>query len=175
MPPGLRDDRQINVLIDATRTALNTPKRQSLLDDVSVSADERSVGGHTVISAQGPMAAVIGFQSPFDAQRSVVALMADSPQAWQMLDNALQDPGKRNAIYGSASIIRESGVNSLRVGDTWYVGYLPWWERVWHALATHPLLLGAFAVLVVVIFALLMWRVMRMVTRRRLGEDDHDD
>lgn len=175
LPPGLRDDRQINMLIDATRTALNTPKRQSLLDDVSVSADERSVGGHTVISAQGPMAAVIGFQSPFDAQRSVVALMADSPQAWQMLDNALQDPGKRNAIYGSASIIRESGVNSLRVGDTWYVGYLPWWERVWHALATHPLLLGAFAVLVVVIFALLMWRVMRMVTRRRLGEDDHDD
>lgn len=175
IPPALRDDRKINLLIDSTRSALNMPARQPLLDNMQASAADSKVVGHTVISSLGPMAAVISFQSPFFEQRSVVALMADSPAAWQLLDGALQDSGKRNAIYGAASIIRESGVNSLQVGENWYVGYLPWWERLWNALATHPLWLGTFAVFVVVIFALLVWRVMRMVTRRRLGEDDHDD
>jgi hypothetical protein len=102
----------------------------------------------------------------------VVALLADSPRAWQLLNGALIDSDKRAAIFGSASVIRESGVNSLRVGDIWYVGHLPWWERVWNALATHPIMLAAFAAVVVILFALLLWRLMRSISRRRLGDED---
>ncbi len=62
------------------------------------------------------MAAVIGFQSPYNDQRSVVALLADSPRGNELLTNALNDSGKRAAMFGSVAVIRESGVNSLRVG-----------------------------------------------------------
>ncbi|MCO9667030.1 hypothetical protein KU406_23225, partial [Salmonella enterica subsp. enterica serovar Montevideo] len=41
-------------------------------------------------------------------------------------------------MFGSVAVIRESGVHSLRVGDIYYVGHLPWFERLWYALANHP-------------------------------------
>ncbi len=34
------------------------------------------------VTASGPMAAVVGFQSPLNDQRSVIALLADSPRGW---------------------------------------------------------------------------------------------
>ncbi|WP_163500577.1 hypothetical protein, partial [Escherichia coli] len=50
-----------------------------------------------------------------------------------------------------------SGVNSLRVGDIYYVGHLPWWERLWYALSTHPVLLAVIAVVLVVISLFLFY------------------
>lgn len=88
------------------------------------------------------MAAVVGFQSPYNDQRSVVALLADSPRGYELLNTAMNDSGKRAAMFGSVSVIRESGVNSLRVGDVYYVGHLPWFERLWYALSNHPVLLA---------------------------------
>ena len=87
----------------------------------------------------------------------------------------MNDSGKRAAMSGSVSVIRESGVNSLRVGETYYVGHLPWWERLWNALATHPLWLAALAGVVVILFAVLVWRVMRAVSRRRLYDEDDEE
>ncbi|UMX67069.1 hypothetical protein MJ560_26865 [Klebsiella pneumoniae] len=40
-------------------------------------------------------------------------------------------------MFGSVAVIRESGVNSLRLGDIYYVGHLPWFERIWIALTNH--------------------------------------
>lgn len=175
IPSDLRDDAKINLLVDAARGWINAPTRQPALDSGSLTDSERQVESRTTIGSRGPMAAIAGFRSPFNDQRSVVALLADSPRAWTLLNDALLDSGKRAAIFGSASIIRESGVNSVRVGETYFVGHLPWWERLWNSLATHPGLMALFAVIVVVLFALMVWRLMRMVTRRRLGDDDHDE
>lgn len=175
IPPDLRDDAKINLLVDAARGWIKTPVRQPALDSGPLTDSDLQAESQTAIGSRGPMAAIVGFQSPFNNQRSVVALMADSPRAWELLNDALLDSGKRTAIFGSASIIRESGVNSLRVGKTYFVGHLPWWERLWNSLATHPGWLALFAVMVVILFALMVWRLMRLVTRRRLGDDDHDD
>lgn len=82
------------------------------------------------------MAAVIGFQSPYNDQRSVIALLADSPRGYEMLNDAVNDSGKRATMFGSVAVIRESGINSLRVGDVYYVGHLPWFERLWYAPQT---------------------------------------
>ncbi len=174
IPADLREDRRINLLVDAAKSWVKKPVRQAPLDDVTAPASDRAVASQTTIVSDGPMAAIVGFQSPFHDQRSVVALLADSPRAYQLLNDALLDSGKRAAIYGSAAIIRESGVNSLRVGDSYFVGHLPWWERMWHALATHPALMALFAVIVVVLVALMVWRLMRLVTRRRLGNEDDE-
>jgi hypothetical protein len=172
IPSDLREDSRINLLVDAAKSWVKMPVRQPPLDNMTAPAGDRAAVSQTTIVSDGPMAAIIGFQSPFHSQRSVVALLADSPRAYQLLNNALLDSGKRAAIYGSAAVIRESGVNSLRVGETYFVGHLPWWERLWHALATHPALLALFAVIVVVIVAMMVWRLMRLVARRRLGDDD---
>lgn len=99
------------------------------------------------------MAAVIGFQSPYNDQRSVIALLADSPRGYEMLNDAVNDSGKRATMFGSVAVIRESGINSLRVGDVYYVGHLPWFERLWYALANHPILLAVLAAISVVLLA----------------------
>lgn len=175
IPADLQDDRKINALVDAARSWINMPARPIAAANVPVSASERAVESQTTISSRGPLGVIVGFQSPFFDQRSVVALLADSPRGWDLLNHAMQDSGKRAAIFGSAAIIRESGVYSLRVGDTYYVGHLPWWERLWNMLATHPVWLALCAVVVVLLFALMAWRLMRMVSRRRLAEDEDDE
>ncbi|UMX79572.1 hypothetical protein MJ575_27985 [Klebsiella pneumoniae] len=105
-------------------------------------------------------------------QRSVVALLADSPRGNELLTNALNDSGKRAAMFGSVAVIRESGVNSLRVGDIYYVGHLPWFERIWFALSNHPILLAIFAAISIVLLAWVLWRMLRIISRRRLSLDD---
>lgn len=175
IPDDLQDDRKINALVAAARSWINMPTRQVSAPNIRASAADRAVESQTTISSRGPMGVIVGFQSPLFDQRSVVALLADSPRGWDLLNNAMQDSGKRAAIFGAASIIRESGVYSLRVGDTYYVGHLPWWERLWNMLATHPVWLAVCATLVVLLFALMTWRLMRMVSRRRLAEDEDDE
>ncbi|WP_179128185.1 hypothetical protein, partial [Salmonella enterica] len=69
------------------------------------------------------------------------------------------------------AVIRESGVHSLRVGDIYYVGHLPWFERLWYALANHPVLLAVLAALSVVLLAWVLWRLLRILSRRRLDPD----
>lgn len=175
IPKDLQDDRRIGALADAAASWMNKPMRQTASDVPELNDSDRAVESTTAIASRGPLAAVIGFQSPFNDQRSVVALLSDgSPRAWQLLNDALTDSGKRAAIFGSAAIVRESGVNSLRVGDTYYVGHLPWWERLWAQLATHPFWLAVCAVFVVVLFALMTWRLLRIITRRRLLDDEDE-
>ncbi|HFV9295680.1 TPA: cellulose biosynthesis cyclic di-GMP-binding regulatory protein BcsB [Serratia fonticola] len=174
IPPELRDDKKINLLVEATLGWVKMPMRQLPLPSMDVQQDDATPDSKTTISSEGAMAAVVGVQSPFHDQRSIVALLADSPRGYELLNNAQLDSGKRAAMFGSVAVIRESGVDSLRVGDVYYVGHLPWWERIWYALSTHPLLLGAIAALVVVMVALLLLRGLKAFSRRRLSPEDRD-
>ena len=172
IPDALKDDKRIDLLVDATRSWVKTPQRQNDVPDIMPDSNDRQASVQTAVSSSGAMAAVVGFQSPFNDQRSVVALLADSPRGYELLNQAMNDTGKRAAMFGSASVVRESGVNSLRVGDIYYVGHLPWFERIWYALSNHPVLLAVLAALSVVLLAWVLWRLLRIMSRRRL--DPHE-
>lgn len=173
IPKDLQDDQRIPALVDATASWLKEPVRQITPEVNPQSQREQAAESTTTISSRGPLATVIGFQSPFYDQRSVVALLADgAPRSWQLLNEAMGDSGKRGTMSGSTVVIRESGVNSLRVGESYYVGHLPWWERLWSLLSVHPFWLALCALFVVVLFALMTWRLMRIITRRRLLDED---
>lgn len=172
IPQKLKDDKHIDLLVDATKSWVKTPVRQNELPSVNIDDYERQPVAQATVSSDGPMAAIIGFQSPYHDQRSVIALMADSKRGSELLNQALNDSGKRAVMFGSVSVIRESGVNSLRVGDVYYVGHLPWYERVWFALSNHPVLLSILAALSVVLLAWVLWRLLRIISRRRLDPDD---
>ena len=117
------------------------------------------------------MAAVVGFQSPYNDQRSVIALLADSPRGYELLNTAMNDSGKRAAMFGSVSVIRESGVNSLRVGDVLRRPSAVVRAPVVCAVepsgsARHP------AAVSVVLLAWVLWRLLRIISRRRLNPDE---
>lgn len=171
IPAQLKDDKRIDLLVEAAQSWVKTPLRQAALPSISPDAADQQAGAQTTIGSGGPMAAVIGFQSPYNDQRSVIALLADSPRGYELLNEAINDSGKRAAIFGSVAVIRESGVNSLRVGDIYYVGHLPWFERIWYAMANHPVLLAVLAAISVVLLAWVLWRLLRIISRRRLDPD----
>lgn len=171
-PAELKDESKINLLVEATKSWVKMPMRHYDLPSIYPDDEARTPNTRTDITSSGPMAAIISFQSPYYDQRSVIALLADSARGNELLNGALNDTGKRAAMFGSAAVIRESGVNSLRVGDIYYVGHLPWFERIWFALSSHPVLLAILAAVSIVLLAWVLWRMLRIVSRRRLHLDD---
>lgn len=117
LPAPLKDEKRLDLLIQAAQSWVKIPLRDTKMPSLLPDPNDRAADTQKTLASDGPMAAVISFQSPFNAQRSVVALLADSPRGYQLLNNALNDSGKRAVMHGSVSVIRESGVSSLRVGD----------------------------------------------------------
>ncbi len=172
IPQQLKDDKHIDLLVNAAQSWVKTPVRHNDLPSIYLDEDDRQPSVQTGITSDGPMAAIVGFESPYYQQRSVIALLADSASGYNLLNGALNDSGKRAAMFGSVSVIRESGVSSLRVGDIYYAGHLPWFERVWFALSNHPVLLAIFAAISIVLLAWVLWRLLRILSRRRLDPED---
>ncbi|PHI28027.1 cellulose biosynthesis cyclic di-GMP-binding regulatory protein BcsB [Budvicia aquatica] len=177
IPAELKPDSNAQVFIDQARSRLNQPVENNLelrTIDFDSERKESNPAVSASVTSDGTLAAITGFQSPFNPQRSVIALMASGDRGYQLLDQAWRDSGKRDAIAGSVSIVRESGVNSIRVGETYYVGYLPWWDKMWYKLSSHPVMLAVVAVFSVILVALLLWRGLRRVSRRRLNSSGHE-
>ncbi|EKT57233.1 cellulose biosynthesis cyclic di-GMP-binding regulatory protein BcsB [Providencia burhodogranariea] len=164
----LKNDQNLELLLNKTKSWIKMPMRPAPILAVSPRANDSAVNSQTTVTSQGNIAAIIGFQSPFNEHRSIVALLADNPKGFSLLNNTIADSGQRNFVSDSVSVIRDSGVNSVRVGEIYYVGYLPWWEKVWAVFMTHPILLSFLAVAVVIICGLLLWKIMSSISRRRL-------
>lgn len=127
--------------------------------------------GWTEIAARGPLAAIIGFESPLQAGRSVVVLNATDASVLPEAAAALIDPAKVREVRGDLVLLRGSTVQSYRVGETYYVGQLSWWRWVWFQLHSHPLLLAILGLLLGVFLALVVFGAMRRMAARRLAAD----
>jgi len=125
--------------------------------------------GWTEIAAKGPLAAIMGLESPLQSGRSVVILNASDPAVLPVAALALIDAGKVGQLRGDLVLLRGDAVQSFRVGDTYYVGHLSWWRWVWFQLHSHPLLLAALGLLLGVFLALLVFGTMRRMAARRLA------
>lgn len=169
IPTQLKDDRHVPMLVSAAQRWVKTPMRSSVLPLPTPDEAAHRPEMETELQASGPLGAIVGFASPFVKQRSVVALLADDAKGYDLLRDALNDSGKRAAVFGSVSIVRDSGVNSMRVGDIYYVGYLPWYERLWFVLSNHPILIGLLSVVGVILAALLIRKGLQILGRRRVA------
>ena len=174
MPVDLRKRPDAGLILDATRGQLNQAREYKLLSDlpaVDTSGDPGAAATTRVsVTSAAPIAAIVGMQSPFHEQRSIVDLLASTPEDYALLRNALGDSGKRAAIRGSVALVRDSGVYSQQVGPIYYVGSLPWWTLIWYRLYTHPILMAAASGAAVILIAFLLWCAMRRIVRRRLPE-----
>jgi len=177
MPADIKQRPDAHLLMQGTQSRLRQAR------EPQINIDEKN--SHFVQSDQGqrdplsavdvkslaPMAAVIGLQSEVYPQRSIVGLLASSDEDFALLSAALNDQGKREAIKGSVALIRESGVSYHSVGSVYYVGDLPWWKWLWYHLSDRPLLLAGVAFFVVLLVSVLCWHMLRLIARRRLGQD----
>lgn len=128
------------------------------------SGADPAIASTSSFAGGGPLALVLGFESPVAGARSVVALTASEPSLLPAVLDAL-DGGN---VSGSAAFVRGKRVDSVLSGATYTVGELPWWTAVWYAMSRHPILLGLLAVAAVLVFAFALWRSLRAIAARRL-------
>lgn len=172
MAPGVGDGADANLVLDKTRAWLLKPSHEQSGKSTRAGqfSDERDLGANRIeVSAQAPIAAIVGLQSPYHPQRSIVALLASDDADYQLLRDTLGDVGKMDAVAGSVALIRSSGVDSSWVGQQYFVGHLPWWLLLWYQLSEHPILLAVMATISVLLTAFLLWRALRWAARRRLA------
>jgi hypothetical protein len=127
-------------------------------------------GGKAVLEGTGPLAAILGLQSPLDSDRTAVVLTATDPTSLQSIAAALVDPGKVQAMRGDLSLLRADAVESFRINPVYYVGDLPWWRKLWFNLHGHPVLLALVGIVSGLFLSFLVFVALRTMARRRLNQ-----
>jgi hypothetical protein len=176
MPKNLGRSPDITQLLDHTRAWISNPLSQRAGWGSAYAGElgDKSTPGSSPaeeLFTKAPIAAIVGLQSPFHSQRSIVALLASNEGDYQLLRDVLNDSGKLDAVTGSVALIRNSGVSSWQVGEQYFVGHLPWWLLLWFQLSGHPLMLAAITAFGVLLSAVLLWRALRWAARRRLADE----
>lgn len=147
----------------------------SFTDLFNLESDNRlsSSAGLAVLQGTGPLAAVTGFESPLTAGRSVVALTATDKDAMALLSLGLNDAGKIKNLRGDLGLLRGDAIESFRVKPVYYVGDLPWLQRLWFHMHGHPLILALFGLAAGLLLTFFVYAALRSMARRRLAK--HDD
>jgi len=125
--------------------------------------------GWATLKAQGPLGALLGFESPLASGRSVVVINATEASALPATVNTLLDSSKSFHVHGDLTLVRGETVEAFRIGEVYHVGHLSWWRWLWFQLHSHPLVLALLGLLVGVIVALLLYGVLRSIAARRLA------
>jgi hypothetical protein len=122
------------------------------------------------LNAEGPLAALLGFESPLKSGRSVIAIAASGSGAAAKVIDAIEDEGLVSRIRGDVAFVRERQINSFEVNGTYFVGFLPWHLRIWFFLSQHPVLLAVFGVLAGLMLAFLCYWTLKGVAARRISQ-----
>lgn len=170
LPEEFRRDPEPDALLQATRSWVNEPTRQHRGDLLHNMAD-RQPQARVGMTGNDAIAVILGLQSPTHDQRSLVALLADGPAGVRLLNDTLQTPAQRDQVAGSVTLIRESGVKSLEVGERYELGYLPWWERLWQLFARYPLRLAGLTLVCMLVLGWGLRVLLASASRSRLKED----
>lgn len=171
LPDSLDDSDQIVALGDDARSRLRLAS-VSENDNTPDSSQSGDADREISVTAHGPIAALVGMKSPYFDQRSIVALLANTPGDYRLLNASMNDPVVISQIRGSIAVIRDSGIRSDVVGERYHVGELPWTTWLWYHLSTHPKLMAAIAVIAILLLALLLWALLRRLGTRRLSRDE---
>ncbi|WP_244196136.1 cellulose biosynthesis cyclic di-GMP-binding regulatory protein BcsB [Paraburkholderia susongensis] len=130
----------------------------------------RTPDGETVMSTSGPLGALIGFESPLEAGRSVVALAATSSGQLASVLDVLQDDRRPSPVYGDLTLVRGAQIDSLLLGKPYFVGEVPWYARIWIFVSNYPSLLAIAGILAGLAVALaVFWALSRLAVRRTGG------
>jgi hypothetical protein len=77
--------------------------------------------------------------------RSVVAVTAVAPHQVLRVLEALEDRDQRRAVRGNAAFIFPGKVESVLVGPTYTVGFMPPWTGAGYWLQRHPNVVAGLA------------------------------
>lgn len=164
-------------LLSEQNRQLNSPILSSKLNDDK--SDYQTVQDPRVATAlnidgTGHLSAIVGFESPYTAKRSVVTLMATSKAHLEKAVKSLTDPSKVSQMFGNVVMFRGEQISSDLVGETYFVGALPAWTLIWYHLSERPFLLIFFTLIAMTIISFTLWRALVAASTKRLRDSGND-
>lgn len=138
--------------------------RNPLEDHERAQTDQR-----VAVSGAGPLAVMLGFESPLTDARSVVALAATGPAELARLIDSLEDESRVGRMRGDTVVLRGAELQSFESGPHYHVGALSVWMRVWYHLSLNPLLMLVLAMVGGVLLAFGLYGYLRRAAERRLA------
>lgn len=124
------------------------------------------------INSRGKLGIIAGYQSPFNSDRSVVSMIATSDSAYTLLSDSLINDTITAQIKGSATVISNKGVKTINTDDLYYVGQIPIHTLIWFHFSDHPFVLAFLSILILLLISFLLWRLLGILTQKRLSEGD---
>ncbi|MBB2200511.1 UDP-forming cellulose synthase catalytic subunit [Gluconacetobacter tumulisoli] len=119
--------------------------------------------------------ALIGARSPLGGQRSMVMMLAGTPQGLDDLVHALQAPERQRGIQGDLTVINGDKIVASRNGPIYTVGTLPWWLWFDWFLRGHPVRVTVFTVLGALVAGLALHKAVSLRAARRKAYVDPRD
>lgn len=132
---------------------------------------QQRVASHAQIKSDGAIAAVVGGESPYFKQKSVVALLANDDASLSLLNQTLTQPNGYD-LDGGVAVIRNSGITNISLGEEYYVGNLSLFEILQIKLSRHLFITMSLVILVLVILAYYVALSMRRVRQKRIQHDN---
>ena len=102
----------------------------------------------------------------------MVALTATDRESMALLSLGLNDAGKIKRLRGDLGLMRDDAVESFRIKPVYYVGDLPWWQRLWFHMHSHPLLLALVGIATGLLLTFVLYATLRGMARRRLASQN---
>jgi cellulose synthase (UDP-forming) len=108
-------------------------------------------------------AIVASGRSPWVSQASVVALLAGTPQGLGGIVSTFRDPAVNPLIQGDLSVVSGGQVSSFRIGNTYTVGWIPFWIWPSYLLRDQPFTI----VLVMILGCVILTLALHLTLKRR--------
>lgn len=167
IPEALRNDDNAKVVLTSTEQAIST----SFNDTSSpgkLDEDVHEVAQHVSTQNFQGVGAMVSYRSPLDPKHTVVALFADSPFGMANLNDQMVVSQSEISPSGSISVLKADQSRSYEVGESYYNGDLPWYQRIYYLLLDSPWVLMFLCLFCCVVFCALCFRALKALQRRRL-------
>lgn len=123
--------------------------------------------GDLNLANSGDLTTLMAFESPLKPTRSVVLVHSDKSADLQKITDVLTSIERIGGIKGDLVVFNEKDVNHTKVSPTYYIGALPWLDKFHWFFGDHPMLLGAIAIIVCLLLAIMLYRPMRRLLTRQ--------
>ncbi len=168
IPEALSRDDNASIVLDAASQSLSTSFNDT--EPNRFKENRKDVAMHISEKNSSGVGAVISYQSPLENSKTLIAFISDSPEGMQNLARNMVVNHGTSQTLGSVTIINGDNSKSFDVGESYYVGNLPWYQRIYYMLLDNPWLLVFLCLFCAAVFCILMYRFLRHVQNNRIRQ-----
>jgi len=166
IPDVLSNNENAAIVLNKTEQSIKTSFNDSMpnrfTEEKAVAVQNIKQSNYTGIGA------IVSYRSPLSDERTLVAIISDSSEGMSNISQNIIVNHSSIIAAGSVTVIDHNRAKNYDVGDSYYIGDLPWYQRMYYMLLESPFLLMFLCLFSALIFCVLMYRTLRRIQRARL-------